>query len=124
MSRNNAQSSNGVAFAAEEADFGASTAAPPSVGGITVELGDGVSMVFEVTIVMNPLPWEVSEVGVFEASSTSIDGESVGIGSGGIIGEFSQVGLVSSLSKHVHPFTTPWRHMPRPEQLAGQNDLC
>jgi len=116
--------SNGVAFAAEEAVFGSSTAATSSAGGITVELGDGVSLVLEVTIVMNPLPWEVSEVGVFGASSTSIDGASVGIGSGGIIGEFSQVGLVSSLSKHVHPFTTPWRQMPRPEQLAGQNDLC
>ena len=122
--KSNAQNSKGVAFATEEAVVGSSTANSSCVGGIEVGLGGGGLLVFEVTIVMNPLPWEVSEVGVFEASSTSIDGESVGIGSGGIIGEFSQVGLVSSLSKHVHPFTTPWRHMPRPEQLAGQNDLC
>ncbi len=68
------------------------------------------------TIVIYPLPGDVPRVGVFE-------GAIVGMDTGGIIGEFSQSGLVSSLSKHSHPLTTPCRQMPRPAQLAGQYDL-
>ena len=102
----NIQSSNGtgLAAAAEEAVFGASTA---GVDDSEVGLEDNASaslFVFEVTMVMYPLLGDVSDIGVFVVPT---DGMSVGMGTGGITGEFSQSGLVSSRSKHSHPLTTP-----------------
>lgn len=114
------QCSIGVALAAEEAIFGSLTDTTSGVGVSVVGIRDGALSVFEVTIVIYSLLWGVSEVGVSVSCFSSIDGASVGIGVGGMIGEFSQSGLGSSLSKQSHPLTTPCRQMPRPEQLAGQ----
>lgn len=103
----NIQSSNGtvLAAAAEEAVFGASTAGvDDSKVGLEDDASSASLFVFEVTMVMYPLLGDVPDIGVFVAST---DGISVGMGTGGIIGEFSQSGLVSSRSKHSHPLTTP-----------------